>query len=143
VERDEFVRERTKEQVLTNVNAVVAQNPAGLIDRVLAAINSAFTAHPQVVGAAVVVDGAVALDDPNFAAMTSPKGLVFDGQHVSDVKTWKDAFGALLVKLNSIDAANVRGYVKVGKVHFARPDYVVQKLLARFGVAANRVAVRG
>jgi len=40
-------------------------------------------------------------------------------------------------------AANVRGYVKVGKAHFVKPDYVVQRLLARFNVAPNRVAVRG
>ena len=104
-ERDEFVRERTKEQVLANVNAVVAQNPAGLVEQVLAAINSAFATHPQVVGENVVVQGAVSLADPNFEALTSPKGFVFDGHHVCDVKGWREAYLALLDKLNELDAA--------------------------------------
>ena len=104
-ERDEFVRERTRQQVLANVNAVVAQNPAGLVERVIAAVNSAFATQPQVVGGTVVVDGAVALDDPNFAALSSPRGFVFDGKHVCDVKGWREAYLALLDKLNEIDAA--------------------------------------
>ena len=104
-ERDEFVRERTKEQVLANVNAVVSQNPAGLVEQVLAAINSAFATRPQVVGETVVVQGAVSLADPNFEALTSPKGFVFDGQHVCDVKGWREAYLALLDKLNELDAA--------------------------------------
>ena len=108
-ERDEFVRERTKEQVLANVNAVVAQNPAGLVEQVLAAINSAFATRPQVVGKSVVVQGAVSLADPNFAALGSPKGFVFDGQHVCDVKGWREAYLALLDKLNELDAARFDG----------------------------------
>ena len=104
-ERDEFVRERTKEQVLANVNAVVSKDPAGLVEQVLAAINSAFATRPQVVGECVVVQGAVSLADPNFEALTSPKGFVFDGQHVCDVRGWREAYLALLDKLNELDAA--------------------------------------
>lgn len=102
-ERDEFVRERTRQQVLANVNAVVAQDPKGLVEQVIVAINRAFAAQPQIVGASVQVEGAVALDDPNFAVLTSPKGFVFDGKHVRDVKSWKDCYLALLEKLNELD----------------------------------------
>ena len=105
VERDEFIRERTKEQVLANVHAVASQNPTELVEQVLAAINSAFATRPQVVGESVVVQGAVSLADPNFAALGSPKGFVFDGQHVCDVKGWREAYLALLDKLNELDAA--------------------------------------
>ena len=143
-ERDEFVRERTRQQVLANVNAVVAQNPAGLVDQVIAAINNAFTT--QVVGGNVVIEGAVALDDANFASISTPKGLVFDGKHVCDVKTWKDLYGELLVMLNKIDASKFDGiaeepffskkwFVEV-KPHKKYADYYKDKL----GTAAN---VRG
>lgn len=144
VERDEFVRERTRQQVLANVNAVVAQNPAGLVDRVIAAINNAFTT--QVVGRSVTIEGAVALDDANFASVSTPKGLVFDGKHVRDVGTWKELYEALLVKLNEIDASKFDGiaeepffskkwFVEV-KPHKKYADYYKDKL----GTAAN---VRG
>lgn len=172
------MRERTRQQVLANVNAVVAQNPAGLVDQVIAAINNAFMAQ-QVVGETVLVDGAVALDDPNVASIGTPKGLVFDGKHVCDVKTWKELYGALLVKLNEVDAskfdgitsdpffskkwfvevqphkrypdyykdklgtsANVRGYCKINKTYFTKPEYVVRRLLDRCGIVPSRIAVR-
>jgi hypothetical protein len=179
VERDEFVRNRTREHVLANVNAVISKNPSEIVNQVVAAINNAFAAQPQVVGAAVQVEGAVSLNDKHFASIKSPRGLVFDGVHVCDVKSWKEAYGALLVKLNSIDASkfdgiasedffnkwfvevqprrrytdcfkdklsaseNIRGLVKVSKVHFINPDYIVHKLLARFGIEPGRVALRG
>lgn len=102
VERDEFVRERTRQQVLASVNAVAANSSAGLIDQVLAAINQSFAANPKVIGSAVVVEGAVALNDPDFAALKSPKGFVFDRRHVCDVKGWREAYLALLDKLNAL-----------------------------------------
>ena len=178
-ERDEFVRNRTREHVLANVNAIISKNPAEIVDQVVAAINNAFAAQPQVVGAAVQVEGAVSLDNEHFSSIKSPRGLVFDGAHVCDVKSWKEAYGALLVKLNSIDpfkfdgiasedffgkwfvevlprkryidcfkdklgtSENIRGLVKVSKLHFTNPDYIVHRLLARFGIEPSRVALRG
>jgi hypothetical protein len=157
----------------------MSKNPVNIVDTVIKAINDTFSAKPRSVGSTVHVDGAVALDDEHFSAIRSPRGLVFDGVHVCDVRTWKEAYGALLVKLNSIDvtkfdgivnepfyskwfievqprkkygdcfkeklssAENVRGVNKVGKIHFTHPDYIVHKLLARFGVEPGRVALRG
>jgi hypothetical protein len=179
MERDEFVRDRAREQVLANVNAVISKNPTELVNQVVAAINNAFASRSQIVGASVQVEGAVSLDDENFSSIKSPRGLVFDGVHVCDVKSWKEAYGALLVKLNSMGpskfdgiasedffkkwfvevrprkkyadyfkdklgtAENIRGLVKVSKLHFTNPDYIVHKLLDRFGIEPCRVALRG
>lgn len=177
-DRDAFVRERTRRQVLANVQAVNAQNADGLVTRIVEAINNGFA--PAVIGGAPVqVEGAVALDDPNLGALSSPKGLVFDGAHVCDVKGWKGAYEALLKKLNELDAAkfdalpeadyfrkffvavqprrkypgyfktvlgsaaNVRAKEVPNKTYFINPAYVVQRLLAHFGVEPGRVALRG
>lgn len=105
-DRDQFIRERTKRQVLANVRAVTAANPAALVDQVMAAINQAFAQGAVVTaGTEVRIEGAVALDDPHFDALGSPKGLVFDGTHVCDVKGWTGAYEALLIKLNELDVS--------------------------------------
>jgi len=175
--RDEFIRGKCREEFREQL-AALQKDAGGLTKAELVAALKEMQAK-SIGGGEVLVEGAVAVDDRNFAALKSPKGLVFDGKHVCDVSSWKEAFGALLVKLNEIDAskfdgiadeaffnrwfvevqphkkygdyfkdrigtaANVRGYVKVGKAHFANPDYVVHRLLARFGIAPGRVALRG
>lgn len=175
--RDKFIRDKCREEFAKQLN-LLEKNANGLSKAELVEALKEMQAK-TVVGTEVQVEGALTLDDPNFNAIRSPKGFVFDGKHVCDVKTWKDAFGALLVKLNEIDAAkfdgiadepffsrwfvevkphkkygdyfkdllgtaaNVRGFVKVGKVHFVNPDYIVQRLLARFGIEPSRVGFRG
>lgn len=177
--RDLFIRERTKRQVLANVQAAAAADPSALVQRIMEAINQAFEPGTIVTGTEVQIEGAVALDDPHFDALGSPKGFVFDGKHVCDVKGWTGAYEALLVKLNELDAAkfdalpdmdffkryfvrvqprkkysdyyttkfgsasDVRAEKKGGKVYFTNKDYVVHRLLAHFGIEANRVALRG
>ena len=37
----------------------------------------------------------------------------------------------------------VRGYCKINKTYFTKPDYVVRRLLDRWGIEPSRVAVRG
>ena len=175
--RDEFIRGKCREAFARQLNAL--EKTVNGLSKVELIEALKEMQEKVVVGMPVQVEGALAVDDPNFKAIKSPKGFVFDGKHVCDVKTWKDAFGALLVKLNEIDAskfdgiadepffsrwfvevkphkkygdyfkdllgtaANVRGLVKVGKVHFCNPDYIVHRLLARFGIDSGRVSVRG
>ena len=146
--RDRFVRERTRRQVLANVQAVNAQNADGLVARIVEAINTGF--GPAVIGGAPVqVEGAVALDDPHFGALPSPKGLVFDGAHVCDVKGWKGAYEALLKKLNEIDAAKFdelpeadyfRKFFVVARPRKKYPDYYKSPLGSASNVRAKEVA---
>ena len=60
-------------------------------------------------GAKVVVTGGQPLTEEALKAMGSPKGLIFDGEHVRDAKTWKDCYLALLEKLQELDAAKFDG----------------------------------
>ena len=182
--RDNFIKGKCREEfdrhlhILKEQLATLQQNAGGLskaeLMTALTELQSKVT-----VGAPVIVSGALSIDDPDFGAIKSPRKFVFDGEHVCDVKTWKDAFGALLVKLNELDAAkfddiasepffsrwfvqvqkhkrysdcyktllgtarNIRGLSKVGKAHFTNPDYIVQRLLVRFGVDPCRVAYAG
>ena len=147
-ERDAFVRERTRRQVLANVQAVNAQNADGLVARIVEAINTGF--GPAVIGGAPVqVEGAVALDDPHFGALSSPKGLVFDGTHVCDVKGWREAYGELLVKLNELDAAKFddlpetdyfRKFFVVARPRKKYPDYYKTTLGSASNIRGKEIA---
>ena len=101
--RDEFIRGKCREEIKKQLMSL--QNNAGGLTKaeLVAALKE--IQETTVVGAPVQVEGAVVLDDPHFAALGSPKGFVFDGQHVCDVKGWKGAYQALLEKLNALDAA--------------------------------------
>ena len=182
--RDNFIKGKCREEfekqlrVLKDQLAALQQNAGGLSKTELMAALEELQSKVTV-GAPVIVSGALSIADPNFGAIKSPRKFVFDGEHVCDVKTWKDAFGALLVKLNELNAAkfddiasepffgrwfvqvqrhkrysdyyktllgsgrNIRGLSKVGKSHFTNPDYVVHRLLARFGIDPSRVAYAG
>lgn len=182
--RDKFVREKCREEfekqlrVLKEQLGILQQSAGGLSK---AELMTALTELQSkvAVGSPVTVSGALSIDDPSFGAIRSPRKFVFDGEHVCDVKTWKDAFGALLVKLNELDAAkfdgiasepffsrwfvkvqkhkryadyyktllgtgkDVRGLSKVNKAQFTNPDYVVRRLLTRFGISPGRMAYAG
>ena len=49
-----------------------------------------------------VVEGCCSLDDPSFADFRSPRGVVFDGRYVRDVKSWREAYEVLLTKLDDL-----------------------------------------
>ena len=148
--RDQFIRERTKRQVLANVQAVATTNPTTLVEQIMAAINQAFESGTVVTaGTEVRVEGAVALDDPHFGALGSPKGLVFDGRHVCDVKGWKGAYEALLKKLNELDAAKFdslpeadyfRKFFVVARPRKKYPDYFKSLLGSASNIRAKEVA---
>ena len=105
IDRDNFVRERLRNQLLNEWRTVSAGSATAnaKIEQMIAKLEELGKA--KIIGEAVVVEGAVTLGDPNFESIESPKGLVFDGQHVCDVKGWKGAYLALLDKLNEMDAA--------------------------------------
>ena len=137
------------------------------------------------IGVQVVVEGGQPLTTEGLGPMKSPGGLVFDGKHAGDVKTWKECYQRLCQKLNEIDAAkfdglpddeffckwfkreepklpgqkrakkctgcypdklgskpDVRAVEVSGKAYFCDEDKIVHRLLAHFGIDANRVAVR-
>lgn len=101
--RDAFIRKCTKEEVKETLAAMPAQEGVSPeLVAMIAQIVQRLDATPTVVGTKVVVEGALALDDENFKELESPKGLVFDGAHVCDVKGWKGAYEALILKLNEI-----------------------------------------
>ena len=56
----------------------------------------------RLVGAEVVVTGAHPLDEEHLKPMGKPKGVVFDGAHLCDVKSWKEVFRAIYCKLNEL-----------------------------------------
>ena len=111
--RDEFVEARVKagfEAQLAVVRASVAA--AGTGNNGYAAVMDSVREllerldRQRLVGAEVVVTGAQPLDEEHLKPMGKPKGVVFDGAHLCDVKSWKEVFLAIYCKLNEISPAS-------------------------------------
>ena len=111
--RDEFVEARVKagfEAQLAVVRASVAA--AGTGNNGYAAVMDSVREllerldRQRLVGAEVVVTGAQPLDEEHLKPMGKPKGVVFDGAHLCDVKSWKEVFRAIYCKLNEISPAS-------------------------------------
>lgn len=108
--RDDFVRKRANAKFKTLIDTLNLPTMAttqettalnAIVER-LQAFATRLEAEPTLVGERIVVEGAIALDDKHFEELISPKGFVFDGVHVCDVKGWKGAYEALLLKLNEL-----------------------------------------
>ena len=110
--RDEFVEKRVKagfDVQLKAVRAAVAAtgggtNYAAVMDSVRELLER--LDRQRLVGAEVVVTGAQPLDEEHLKPMGKPKGVVFDGAHLCDVKSWKEVFRAIYCKLNEISPAS-------------------------------------
>lgn len=176
-DRDQFVRERYGLEMMAKMRAMQSEQPQISTQALLQGLQAMIV--PQVRnGANVIVTGGQPLTEEAIKSMSSPKGLIFDGEHVRDVKSWKDCYLALLEKLNSIDPArfadlpderdfsknfvrqaprtrcvgcyavkfgtalNVRAKEVTNKAYFYNPNAIVHKLLAHFGVAADRIMIR-
>lgn len=108
--RDEFVRDRVmagfnaqKEAVRAAVAAVdMGTGYAAVMDSVRELLDRLDKHH---IGPGVVVTGAQPLDEEHLKPMSKPKGVVFDGAHLCDVKSWKEVFRAIYIKLNEISSA--------------------------------------
>lgn len=103
LERDAFIQERARAAMLENVQAVISKNSGNISEQVRSAIAEAMSG--RMIGCDFEIEGAISLAEENFAAIKSPKGVVFDGKHVCDVKSWKEAYLAILDKLQEIDAS--------------------------------------
>jgi hypothetical protein len=110
--RDEFVRKRVAagfDSQLASVRASMAAAGAGahgyaaVMDSVRELLER--LDRQRIVGQDVVVTGAQPLDEEHLKPMGKPKGVVFDGAHLCDVKSWKEVFRAVYIKLNEISAA--------------------------------------
>jgi len=111
--RDEFVRKRVAagfDSQLATVRASVAA--AGTGNNGYAAVMDSVREllerldRQRLVGAEVVVTGAQPLDEEHLKPMGKPKGVVFDGAHLCDVKSWKEVFRAIYCKLNELSPAS-------------------------------------
>jgi len=182
-ERDNFVRSRWEKSMFVKLAGMRADNPSVMTEELLEGIKK--LVKDRQIGVQVVVEGGQPLTTEGLGPMKSPGGLVFDGKHAGDVKTWKECYQRLCQKLNEIDAAkfdglpddeffckwfkreepklpgqkrakkctgcypdklgskpDVRAVEVSGKAYFCDEDKIVHRLLAHFGIDANRVAVR-
>lgn len=107
--RDEFVRKRVAagfDSQLATVRASVAAAGTGnngyvaVMDSVRELLER--LDRQRLVGAEVIVTGAQPLDEEHLKPMGKPKGVVFDGAHLCDVKSWKEVFRAIYCKLNEL-----------------------------------------
>ena len=102
--RDDFIRARFAAEMMKKMRQVKADAPKISAEELLQGFQALIA--PQLLqGVNVVVTGGQPLTEEAIKPMGSPKGLIFDGEHVRDAKTWKDCYLALLEKLQSLDAA--------------------------------------
>lgn len=182
-ERDDFVRSRWEKSMFVKLAGMRVENPSVMTEELLSGIKKLI--EDKRVGIAVSIEGGQPLNNEGLGPMKSPGGLVFDGKHAGDVKTWKECYQRLCQKLNEIDAAkfdclpddnffakwfkreepklpgqkrakkctgcypdklgskpDVRAIEVSGKAYFCDEDKIVHRLLAHFGIDANRVAIR-
>lgn len=109
-DRDQFVRERTKRLVLSDVNKVVKQNLAaqqdfsGLVEKIRAAITEAASAHAPSVGPSVQAGSALAFTEAAIAN-TENLGVLYYRLGTSEAKSVrlaKSTYGELYVALLKI-----------------------------------------
>lgn len=102
-ERDDFVRSRWEKSMFVKLAGMRANNPSVMTEELLEGIKK--LVEDRRVGVQVVFEGGQPLTTEGLGPMKSPGGLVFDGKHAGDVKTWKECYQRLCQKLNEIDAA--------------------------------------
>lgn len=139
--RDEFIRGKCREEFKKQL-AALQNNAVGLTKSELVAALEEIQ-EATVVGAQVRVEGAVSLADPNFEALTSPKGFVFDGQHVCDVRGWREAYLALLDKLNELDAAKFDALPADGYFRKFFVDPLPRARLSGYSTAPHKYGTSG
>ena len=103
-ERDDFIRQRYGHSLLARMTTMRTADPKVSTDALLDGIRG-MLAEKVIAGAAVTVTGAVPLEEKTLGPMGKPKGVVFDGEHLCDVKSWKDVFLAIYRKLNELNPA--------------------------------------
>ena len=145
--RDEFVRNRVRAGFnvqMAAVRAAVAAAGDGTgyaavmdsVQELLARLDSR-----RIVGADVVVTGAHPLDEEHLKPMSKPKGVVFDGAHLCDVKSWKEVFQAIYCKLDEISPASFDSLPKDEPKHFKRGKRCTGCYTNKFGTAKDVRAV--
>lgn len=105
VARDRFVQERVKRQMRTLLNTMAKANPTLTAGQVADAVQQAVSgalAGQTITGQKVNVSGAVVLTDEGIKNIKSPASLVVNDEHFRDVKSWKDAYLAVLEHLQVV-----------------------------------------
>jgi hypothetical protein len=87
------------------------------------------------------VTGAHPLDEEHLKPMSKPKGVVFDGAHLCDVKSWKEVFQAIYCKLNGISPAAFDQLPEKEPKWFKRGKRCTQCYKDKFGTASDVRAV--
>ena len=101
-ERDDFIKQRYGHSLLARMTTMRTVDPKVSTDALLDGIRG-MLAEKVITGAAVTVTGAVPLEEKTLTPIGKPKGVVFDGEHLCDVKSWKDVFLAIYRKLNELN----------------------------------------
>ena len=146
--RDEFVEARVKagfDSQLAAVRASVAAAGSGnngyaaVMDSVRELLER--LDRQRLVGAEVVVTGAQPLDEEHLKPMGKPKGVVFDGAHLCDVKSWKEVFLAIYCKLNEISSVSFDSLPNDEPKWFKRAKRCTGCYQKKFGTANDVRAV--
>ena len=146
-ERDVFVRGRVAAGFDAQIKAVRAAvaatgggtNYAAVMDSVHELLER--LDRQRLVGAEVVVTGAQPLDEEHLKPMGKPKGVVFDGAHLCDVKSWKDVFRAIYCKLNDLSPASFDSLPNDEPKWFKRAKRCTGCYQEKFGTAHDVRAV--
>ena len=101
--RDEFVKERWAKSIFVQIAEMKAGSPSLSADALLSGIENLLV--KKQVGIRVVVEGGQPLTKDGLGPIKSPGGLVIDGKHAGDVKSWKECYLRLCCELNKMDAA--------------------------------------
>ena len=101
--RDEFVKGRWAKSMFVRIAAMKADNPSVSADALLSGIENLLV--KKQVGIQIIVEGGQPLTKEGLGPMKSPGGLVIDGKHAGDVKSWKECYQRLCCELNKMDAA--------------------------------------
>ena len=146
-ERDVFVKDRVmagfnaqKEAVRAAMAAVgTGTGYAAVMDSVRELLER--LDRRRLVGADVVVTGAQPIDEEHLKPMGKPKGVVFDGAHLCDVKSWKEVFQAVYAKLNELSPAPFDALPENEPKWFKRGKRCTGCYAGKFGTAKDVRAV--
>ena len=101
--RDEFIRGKCHEEFAKQLNSL-EKNVSGLSKTELVDALKEMQREKMLNGAPVVVGGGLPLTEETLSLIGKPKGVVFDGEHLCDVKSWKEVFNVVYCKLNELNS---------------------------------------
>lgn len=101
--RDNFIRDRVKMGIATQLEAFGSQSVSTIVDSVKEMLTR--LKGRQLVGTAVAISGAHPFTEEAVSAAKKPKSLAWDGAHYTDVSSWKDLILKVLLKVQEVNPA--------------------------------------